>query len=153
MHRQPIALSEWLHTILPPWREIAQHKGMVWQTSIPNDLPTLPLDSDRLGQAIGNLVSNAIKYTHPEGTVTVEAGMTETAVYIKVSDTGSGIAPEEQSYIFEPFFRSRHNYLTSKGMGLGLTITRDLVVAHDGRLEVETVPGQGSHFTIWLPLP
>ncbi|MCA9945789.1 MAG: HAMP domain-containing protein [Anaerolineales bacterium] len=153
LHRQPIALSEWLPVILAPWREVAQQKGVDWQTAIPNSLPTLSLDSDRLGQAIGNLMSNAIKFTPPEGTIFVEAGITETAVWIKVSDTGSGIAPEEQPFIFEPFFRSRHNNSSAEGMGLGLTITRDLIEAHDGRLQVETVLGQGSHFTLWLPLP
>lgn len=153
LHRQPIALSEWLLAILSPWREIAQQKGIAWQTAIPNRLPTLPLDSDRLGQAIGNLVSNAIKYTPSEGTIAVNAGTTETSVWIGVSDTGLGINPEEQPFIFEPFFRGRRKNSAVEGMGLGLTITRDLVMAHNGRLEVDTIPDQGSHFTIWLPLP
>ena len=103
LHLQPVALSEWLPALLTPWREVAQQKGVAWQAAIPVTLPTLPLDSDRLGQAVGNLLSNAIKYTPPEGTITMTAGVTETEAWIQVSDTGLGIAPEELPHIFEPF--------------------------------------------------
>jgi signal transduction histidine kinase len=151
LHRQPIALSEWLPIILTPWREIARQKGVAWQASIPPALPILPLDSDRLGQAIGNLLSNAIKYTPSEGTITVTAGTTDSAAWIRIRDSGSGITPEEQPYIFEPFFRGHFKDPSAEGMGLGLTIARDLIVAHGGHLEVDTYPGQGSRFTLWLP--
>ena len=70
---------------------------------------------------------------------------------IVVVDTGIGIAPFEQKRIFEPFYRSRRDKRFPQGMGLGLSIARDLVAAHGGRLDVESEPGQGSRFTIWLP--
>ncbi len=109
------------------------------------------IDPDRLAQALGNLLSNAIKYT-PEGTVSVEASVQDSRVAIVVSDTGIGIAPAEQERIFEPFYRSRRDKRFPQGMGLGLSIARDLVHAHGGRLEVESTPEQGSRFTIFLPL-
>jgi DNA-binding response OmpR family regulator len=74
------------------------------------------------------------------------------AVWIRVSDTGPGIPPEEQAYIFTPFYRGCSVGRFPQGMGLGLTIARDLVVAHGGRLEVESTPGQGSRFTLRIPL-
>ena len=115
-------------------------------------MPTLVADPDRLGQAIGNLVSNAIKYTPEPGTVTVSAGGEQEMVWIRVSDSGRGISPEEQAQIFTPLYRGPTGVRFPQGMGLGLSIAHDLVVAHGGRIEVESEPGRGSHFTIWLPL-
>lgn len=151
LDRRPIALSTWLPHVLAPWQAAAQEKGLHWEVTVPADLPTLELDSDRLAQALGNLLSNAVKYTPPGGTVSIDAGVQDAAAWIRVSDTGPGIPPEEQSRIFTSFYRGRQARRFPQGMGLGLTIVRDLVVAHGGRLEVESTPGLGSHFTIWLP--
>jgi signal transduction histidine kinase len=104
-----------------------------------------------MAQVLGNLLSNAIKYT-PEGTISVKAGVAEDGVSILVGDTGIGIILEEQAHVLEPFYRSHRGERFPQGMGLGLTIAHDLVVAHGGRLEVESQPDQGSRFTIWLPL-
>ena len=150
--RQPIDLSPWLVQVLVPWREAARSKGLTWQEEVPAQLPTLVADPDRLGQAIGNLVSNAIKYTPEPGTVTVSAGGEQEMVWIRVSDSGRGISPEEQAQIFTPLYRGPTGVRFPQGMGLGLSIAHDLVVAHGGRIEVESEPGRGSHFTIWLPL-
>lgn len=147
---QPTDLNDWLACTIAPWREAARDKGLQWETSIPEDLPALTVDPDRLAQVVGNLLSNAIKYT-PEGTVSVAAGATAEDVWIRVSDTGPGIAPEDQDRIFEPFRRCQTNRRFPQGMGLGLTIARDLTTAHGGQLEVESRPGEGSRFTIRLP--
>jgi two-component system sensor histidine kinase BaeS len=152
LHRQPTALSEWLPQTLSPWREAAQEKGVEWQAVLSPDLPTVEIDADRLGQALGNLLSNAVRYTPAGGTVSVDAGSDEDAVWIRVSDSGAGIALEEQVHVFEPFYRAQAGRRFPQGMGLGLTIAHDLVEAHGGRLEMESTPGQGSRFTIWLPL-
>ena len=73
--------------------------------------------------------------------------------WIRVSDTGPGIPSEELEKIFAPFYRSPHEKRIAQGMGLGLSIARDLVEAHKGQLEVQSQTGLGSQFTIWLPLP
>jgi signal transduction histidine kinase len=73
-------------------------------------------------------------------------------VAIVVGDTGIGIAASEQDRVFEPFFRSSRDKRFPQGMGLGLSIARDLVTAHGGRISVESTPGQGSEFSVWLPL-
>jgi two-component system sensor histidine kinase BaeS len=147
----PVLLGEWLSNALSPWREAARGKGLLWETSIPPDLPVLDIDPNRVGQALGNLLSNAVKYTPDGGAVSVSAGTAEGAVWIRVSDNGPGMLPEEQAHIFTPFYRGRQARGPQQGMGLGLSIARDLIVAHNGRLEVESVPGVGSHFTLWLP--
>jgi signal transduction histidine kinase len=103
-----------------------------------------------MAQVLGNLLSNAIKYT-PEGTLSLEARASDDKVLIVVSDTGIGIAPSEQERVFEPFYRSSRDTRFPQGMGLGLSIARDLVIAHCGNLDVESMPGEGSRFTISLP--
>ena len=150
--RRPTALSEWLPHVLASWREAAQAKGLRWEATIATDLPTVAIDPDRLAQAVGNLLSNAIKYTPPKGVVSVEADVENGATWVRVSDTGPGIPPEEQARIFTPFYRGSTGRRFPQGMGLGLSIAHDLVVAHGGRLEVTSTPGQGSRFTLWLPL-
>jgi two-component system sensor histidine kinase BaeS len=147
---QEVALSEWLPRAVSPWRQAAHDKGLHWRIEIPKDLPVLAIDADRMAQVLGNLLSNAIKYT-PEGTISVEASTQAEQVVITVSDTGIGIAPAEQKRIFEPFYRSRRDIRFPQGMGLGLSIARDLVVAHGGHLDVESTPGEGSRFVVCLP--
>jgi signal transduction histidine kinase len=122
-----------------------------WGATVPGDLPVVTIDPDRLAPAIGNLLSNAIKYTPAGGNVEVTAGATQQEVWITVADTGPGIAPEEQASVFEAFYRSDRERRFPQGLGLGLTIARDLVIAHGGTLELESKPGEGSRFTVRLP--
>lgn len=143
-------LSEWLRGILPTWREVALSKGLEWEVKIPEDLPKFTFDPDRLAQALGNLISNAIKYTPKGGTVAVDAGLEEARAWIRVRDTGAGIPVKEQAEVFEPFYRGTSNRRFPQGMGLGLSIARDLVEAHGGHIEILSTPGEGSAFTIWL---
>jgi signal transduction histidine kinase len=150
--RQPIVLGDWLPALLIPWRASALDKGLQWQATIPANLPEVNIDPDRIGQAIGNLVSNAIKYTPKGGSIDVSAGADKSEIWIRVSDSGPGIVPEEQQRVFEPFYRSRRPRRFPQGLGLGLTIAQDFVTAHGGRLELASLPGEGSRFTIRLPL-
>jgi signal transduction histidine kinase len=145
-------LSDWLPPTLFPWRAAAREKGLEWKTDIPSDLPSLELDPDRIAQALGNLLSNAIKYTPQGGEVSVRAAANKHEVWIGVSDTGPGILPEEHQRVFEPFYRSDHERRFPQGLGLGLTIARDLVEAHGGKLDVASTPGKGCTFTICLPV-
>jgi len=149
---QPASLSQWLPDILAPWRAATQAKGLEWRAEIPSGLPELALDRDRFSQALGNLVSNAIKYTPVHGRVSVEAGVQEAKAWIRVSDTGPGIPAEERERVFTPFYQSQIGRRFPQGMGLGLSIAQNLIAAHGGWLEVDSVPGAGSTFTIWLPL-
>jgi signal transduction histidine kinase len=152
LDEQPIATKQWLVTLLGPWREAAQAKGLHWQSAIAPDLPALKADPDRLGQALGNLLSNAIKYTPSGGRVSIEAGVKDNEIWIRVNDTGPGIAAGEQEQVFMPFYRSQAGRRFPQGMGLGLSIAREVIIAHGGRLELDSTPGLGSHFTTYLPL-
>jgi two-component system sensor histidine kinase BaeS len=150
--KQAISPSEWLPQAIAPWRGIANQKGLTLKTAIPNDLPVTQLDPDRIDQVLGNLISNAIKYTPAEGEVKIQSGTRGRELWIRVIDSGAGISPEEQDVIFVPFYRTDLSKVASKGMGLGLTIVYDLVKAHDGRVELKSTPGDGSCFTVWLPI-
>jgi two-component system sensor histidine kinase BaeS len=151
LDRRPTALSPWLTQIVAPWREAAQNKRLRWHTDLAADLPTIEIDPDRLAQALENVVSNAVKFTPPGGEVAVSAGVEAGEVRICVRDSGPGIPPEEQARVFTPFYRGSVGRRFSQGMGLGLSIARDLVDAHGGRITLESIPGQGSAFTVHLP--
>jgi two-component system, OmpR family, sensor histidine kinase BaeS len=150
--RRRTDVNPWLHDTLPPWREAALAKGLRWHTTIPDDLPCVEMDPDRLAQAIGNLLVNAIKYTPSGGVISVSAGTRDGCLWIEISDTGPGLSADEQRNIFTPLYRGRASGRFPQGMGLGLPIARDLVTAHNGRLEVESDPGEGSRFIILIPL-
>jgi len=149
---QSLPLDEWLTTTLSTWQQAAEKKGLEWKTRIPANLPEVQIDRLRLGQAIGNLLHNAIRYTPAGKHIEVEAGQEGDMVWIRISDGGPGIQAEDLAKIFNPFFRGEQGRRFKQGMGLGLSIARDNVQAHGGRLEVESAPGKGSHFTIWLPV-
>ena len=112
-------------------------------------------DPDRLKQVIVNLVGNAIKYTPEGGDVRVGLSKTDTEAKLVVSDTGPGIPSEDLPHVFERFYRgekSRTRSKDGKGFGLGLSIAFWIVRNHDGRIEVDSVEGEGTTFCVWLPL-
>jgi two-component system, OmpR family, sensor histidine kinase BaeS len=152
LNREEIEFSDWLPRTLHHWELIAQEKKLNWQVDLPKDLPVIYADPLRLAQVIGNLVSNAIKYTPGGGTVAVGAGTEGDMLWVKISDTGVGISPDERERIFVPFYRGDQGRRIKQGMGLGLTIARDLAQAHGGRISLDSMPGKGSRFTLWLPL-
>jgi signal transduction histidine kinase/DNA-binding NarL/FixJ family response regulator len=114
------------------------------------DLPNIDADPRRLVQALGNLLSNAMKFTPRGGRVVVSAGaLADGEVRFAVSDTGPGISPEDQSHVFDWFWHSRGE--GHRGVGLGLAIAKGLIESHGRRLSVESEPGRGS--TFWFTIP
>lgn len=152
LNTRPVDIGDWLNTLAGPWREAAQESGLHWELDIPGNLPAFPIDPDRMAQAMGNLISNAVRYTPPGGTICVRARVLDGILQLQVIDSGPGLTVEEQSQIFHPLYRGKAARRFSQGMGLGLTIARDLVEAHGGQLTVESQPGHGSTFSIQLPL-
>jgi signal transduction histidine kinase len=127
--------------------------GVVFQNS-PRPLPQAVLDRDAIGQALLNLIDNAVKYSEnaEKKEVTVRLGERDRAILISVTDHGIGIPPEEQKKIFEKFYRVSTGLVHDvKGSGLGLSLVKHIVEAHRGVVTVESVPGRGSTFTISLP--
>lgn len=122
-------------------------------TDIAPDLPRMSLDVNKMKEVLLNLLSNAIKYSPDGGRIGVNARVFEGNLRIDVSDSGIGISPENVKRLFEPFFRVESERMaTIRGTGLGLAITKKIVEAHGGTIQVASVIGQGSTFTILLPI-
>lgn len=133
----------------------AQKKSIMISASSQLDPPTAWIDQSRMTQVLTNLLSNAIKFTPPGGTITVEARDdpdTPSSVRISISDTGCGIAPDHLDHIFDRLYQVEegHSRIES-GLGLGLTITREIVMLHGGSISVHSQLGQGTRFTIIIP--
>jgi signal transduction histidine kinase len=98
------------------------------------------------------LLDNAFKFTPPGGRVTVRAGAADESVWVAIADTGIGIAADELPNLFQEFYQGRGGHGAEKrGMGLGLTISREIVQAHGGTIRVESAPGHGARFTFTIP--
>ncbi len=149
---EPVELGDWLARLLIPWQEAALEKHLNWQVKIDPTLPEVSIDKVRFAQVIGNLASNAVKYTLGGGSVRVDTGVQAGQVWIRFEDSGPGIPPEEQKKIFQPFYQGSHGKRVKQGMGLGLSIAQDMAVAHGGNITVESTLGTGSVFTAWLPV-
>ena len=151
LDRQNIDLNEWLPQTLRTWRQEAIKKGLDWEMKIPVNFPTIYADPMRLSQIIGNLTSNAIKYTPKGGKIEISVDETEDNIRLQVKDNGIGIAEIDRDLIFTPLYRGDQSRRIIQGMGLGLSIAHDLTELHGGTLSVESEQGNGSTFTILLP--
>ncbi len=133
-------------------KPLAIHKGLRIETSL-EDLPDTKFDAGKLGQAIDNLLSNAVKFSPPGTTVTVASRRAGDKIEIVVADEGPGIPVEELGSLFGKFEKlSVQPTAGERGAGLGLSIVKKVVDAHGGDIAVESKVGEGSVFTISLPL-
>jgi PAS domain S-box-containing protein len=149
----PLQLHEIIDEVLQNMRQQMEERRLALSVDVPAHLPAVRGDRDRVVQIVANLISNAIKYTPPEGQVRVEAQVLNTHLQIDVSDTGIGIAPADQAKLFARFFRADHPMVREAGgTGLGLLISKSLVELHEGKLWVESELGRGSTFSFTLPL-
>ena len=132
----------------------ARKAGVVINKDIPSPAPLLYVDPQRMKQVLNNLVTNAIKFTPPEGTVTIQArDYNEQFVLISVVDTGFGIPVEDRQHVFERFYQSNHMQQSKMGgYGLGLSIARLIVEQHGGTIDFESTMGKGTTFFFTAPL-
>jgi signal transduction histidine kinase len=145
-------LPQALHDTLVLVRERAVRHGIELHLDVDGRLGPLVADERKIKQVLLNLLSNAVKFTPEGGRVEVGAVPTDGGVEISVTDTGIGIAPENQELIFEEFRQVGGDYAHKReGTGLGLTLARRFVELHGGRLWVKSQPGQGSTFTFSIP--
>jgi Signal transduction histidine kinase len=152
LNRLPVRLSDWLISTLSPWEAAARQKGLTWEMNLSTDLPIVMVDPDRMAQAIGNILSNAIKFTPTGGRVSTSIQVADSQLLIKVADTGPGIPLDEQDKIFQPFVRGSQGRRIVEGMGLGLNIAREIILAHGGEIKLESAPGAGSRFILHIPM-
>ncbi|MER7842235.1 HAMP domain-containing sensor histidine kinase [Streptomyces sp. NPDC096040] len=151
MHREPVRAADLFDQVAAAHRVAADAAGVTLLTDAD---ATAWLDADpvRMRQALGNLVSNAIRHTPGDGTVTLAARRDGAEVVLTVTDTGKGIAPDDLPHVFERFWRAeKSRSRRTGGSGLGLPIVRHLVAAHDGTVEAASEPGKGAEFTLRLP--
>ena len=153
----PLNMHAWLNDQRERWERLCTARGLAFRLEVPPDTPRVSVNEDLLIQALNRLVVNAVNYT-AQGSVTVTAGVGAAEgrqwAIISVQDTGPGIAPDELPRIFQRFYRGRAaaNFKTP-GVGVGLSISREIAEKLGGRLTVETQLGAGSTFTMWLPVP
>lgn len=129
----------------------AGEKGVELRLEAGEDLPTVKGDPERLNRVFDNLIGNALRHTPRGGEVRLSASFADGRVLFKVSDNGTGIAPEDLPYIFDRFYKGDKSRSGDGESGLGLAIARSIVAAHGGTITVESAPGQGTTFTILLP--
>ncbi|HJW76927.1 MAG TPA: HAMP domain-containing sensor histidine kinase [Thermoleophilia bacterium] len=150
---EPVDLRAALLSVLPVVKPRAADKRIKISTFLPTDLPSVSADPAKFGQVLLNLLTNAIKYTHENGSVSVEARPGGDVVEIWVTDTGIGIGKEDQERVFQRFTQVDSSASrTQGGTGLGLTIVKELVELHGGEIRVQSKLGKGSSFILTMPI-
>jgi signal transduction histidine kinase len=160
LEKHAVNLEQLLPKVCGRLEAVAKAKKLALQVTVDQSIPTMELDAEKIEQVLGNLIDNAIKYSHEGGTIVVAAtsakktlnGSAKECAQIVVKDSGAGISAEELPYVFDKY----KEFLTGKTSekkttGLGLAICRSIVEAHKGTLSVESEIGKGSTFTVVLP--
>jgi signal transduction histidine kinase len=129
-------------------QHVAQASGVAVVEDYAGGLPDVLVDSGQMAQIFTNLATNAIQAMSQGGKLLVRTGMQGEELYVSFTDTGTGISPADRDRIFEPFFTTK---AAGEGTGLGLPVVKGLVSRHHGRVTVDSEPGRGSTFTVWLP--
>lgn len=149
--REPVHLENVLKFSLDVFDGQVKKKKINLITKIDNNLKAVRANPIRIRQMVDNLVGNAIKYTPNNGIVQIIIAMEDHQIVMRVIDTGPGIPTEEQSHIFEKFYRASNRPENIEGSGLGLAIVKSIVDSHQGRVWVESKSGEGSTFVVLLP--
>ena len=145
----PVEAASLVQEAMEAATPLASGKKLTLQRELPEDLPSVCSDRDRVLQVFGNLIGNAIKFTPEGGRITIRAENEPHEVRFAVCDTGPGIPPEHLPHVFDRYWQAKS---TAKlGTGLGLSIAKGIVEAHGGRIWVESEPGQGASFLFTLP--
>ncbi|HEU4769365.1 MAG TPA: HAMP domain-containing sensor histidine kinase [Pyrinomonadaceae bacterium] len=146
-------IAEVIEHVLSTHRYQIKNSGFNIQTDIQPDLPSVLLDREAMAQAISNLLDNAIKYSGKVKQISITAKMLESDLCIEIADRGVGIPHAEQAKVFEKFYRVGNGLVHDvKGSGLGLSLVKHIIEAHNGTISVESDVGKGTRFTILLPV-
>jgi signal transduction histidine kinase len=151
--KKPVKLSEMVRALAERTQLDAENAGQELSVEEPAEDATLQVDLESILEALYNIASNAVKYNREGGRVSIGATSNRHQADITITDQGPGIPEAEIPFIFDDFFRSKSPELKSKpGTGLGLSITRRIVRAHGGEISVSSQKGEGTSFTVSLPL-
>jgi len=153
LNRRSTDISGVVRETLEALAPLADERAIELRLELSTSLTPVAIDADRMRQVVQNLVENALRHTPPGGEVQVRLrDGNGDRVDLQISDTGSGIRPEDLPHIFEHFYRADESRARSSGgTGMGLAIVKSLVEAHGGYVRVESAPGSGSTFTVTLP--
>ena len=149
LSREPVDLCSLLSEVIELYQYVAEEKKITVTPDFSGPCEGL-VDRIRMRQVFANLLDNAIKYTPENGRVTVQARRDDSQLIVRFRDTGMGIPPEEQEKIWDRLYRGDKSR-SQRGLGLGLSLVRAIVRAHQGRVEVVSQPDQGSEFTVSIP--
>ena len=155
LNRQPVPVAPMVRGIAGAFAALAERKSICFEMHIPRDPVVIDGDPERLEEIFVNLIGNAFKFTPEGGRITVDVAPEHARerVVITVEDTGTGIDPEDLPHVFDRFFQGKRGQdLATPGTGIGLALSKELVDLHGGTLSVESTPGEGSTFTVVLPL-
>lgn len=152
LNLQPVMMDQVMESLRSRFWLAAEAHNVNLAVEIPETLPPVLGDEMRLNQIFGNLLDNAFKFTPSGGKVTLAAECREDQVEVTVSDTGIGIRKEDMEHIFEPFYQGSGIKMTNRGVGLGLSIVKQLVQAHHGKIFLENHPGGGLTARVLLPV-
>ncbi|MBC7316929.1 MAG: HAMP domain-containing histidine kinase, partial [Chloroflexi bacterium] len=148
---EDVDLAQVLRSAARGLQPLAEGKGLSLTLHLEALPARIPSNASGLEQVFVNLIHNAIQFTD-EGGVTITGGQDERTVWVTVEDTGIGMTPDQREHLFTKFYPMRAQAKRGEGTGLGLVISRMIVEALGGRIEVESTPGKGSRFTVRLPL-
>ena len=147
-------LAAVVRDVVDAYRFPIEQQGFALDLEVAEDLPEMAIDPEAISQALINLLNNAIKYSTEEKSIRVSVRPEGDRVLVSVADRGIGIPKAEHKRIFEKFYRVESSLVhTTKGSGLGLALVQHIAEAHGGRVELTSVPGEGSTFTLSLPVP
>lgn len=149
IHKSQTDICHLISEIADMYGFVAEEKDIRLEVNLPPPF-FLSIDSNRIGQAISNILDNAIKFTGPGGHIYISAEKHYNNVMIKVTDTGIGIPPEELPRIWDRLYRGRQ-LPSGRGIGLGLSLVKGIIEAHDGHIEVVSETGKGASFMLQLP--
>lgn len=144
---KPVLSHQLIFDSVEPFQKKALEKGIALKVDLPVDLPAVDADPFLASQVFGNLLSNALKYTDPGGSITISGDCDEEYVRFSISDTGRGIPRQYLDKILDQFFRVPGQF-SETGVGLGLSIVQEIISAHGGKLEIESAEGFGSVFIV-----
>ncbi|NLG85632.1 MAG: cell wall metabolism sensor histidine kinase WalK [Firmicutes bacterium] len=153
LEKECVAINQVIKEVQQKLSPLATDKGVQLMVSGPEDVPLVWGNPDRLQQILINLINNALRYTSPGGSITIDVQVRNNdQIMVSVRDTGSGIAPADLPYVFERFYKTeKARTRSSAGTGIGLAIVKGLVEAHGGEISVSSELGQGTTFTFTLP--
>jgi signal transduction histidine kinase len=153
LRRRSVSPSPWLRQLVARWQRVAKDKGLAWVVSVPDDLPDIEADLDKLEQSLNNMFSNAVRYTPPGARVSFAAQRDGDALLLRIVSEEPRLARDEYDRLFDLFYTGEMQGRFPTGVGLGLYVTRRLIEQHGGRLEMSPPPRDGDAVGFEVSLP